>query len=150
MANENHECVFLKEKRNNPFMINDTIYNGITDVEPGKGTIVTPMEDSDFDIYETLHKKYILRYWKLFPCFDSSDRMKEDRYNRRYMICDSREEAFGKYNYIKCEDEKFYSMEWNSPKLAPLIYADDGMPNIEIMTLFYPDDAKAGNCARNL
>jgi len=135
MKELNPETVIFTEVRDSPFTINNILYNGITDIEPGAATIVTTMEDSDFDIYETPHQKYILRYWRLFPCFDSSDRMTETRYNRRYMICDSMEEAVNKYRYIKSVNESFNFINGNSPKLAPLIYADDGMPDIKILTL---------------
>ncbi|MFZ4549310.1 MAG: hypothetical protein ACOYN4_17820 [Bacteroidales bacterium] len=130
---EFHEISITNLDANSGFVINGNSYTSIFDLAPKKESVITQMENSDFDIYRDNHGKYILRFCQLFPCFDSSDRMYENRYYRRYMICRSMEEANEKYTFILSQNEHFNDINYNSAFLAPLIYADDESPIIRIM-----------------
>ena len=118
---------------NTGFVIDGNNYNGIYDLAPKNESDTTQMENSDFDIYKDKYGKYNLRFYQLFPCFDSSDRMYENRFYRRYIICRSMEEAIEKYTFIIRQNEYFYDIKYNSRFLAPLVYADDESPSFQIM-----------------
>jgi len=115
------------------FVIDGNNYTSIFDLAPKKESAITQMENSDFDIYRDTYGKYILRFCQLFPCFDSSDRMYENRYHKRYMICQSMEEAIEKHTFIISQNEHFNDINSNSRYLAPLVYVDDERPTFQIM-----------------
>jgi hypothetical protein len=122
----------ISQARNASFTINGYTYKSLNDLLPGSNKVIS-MEKPAFTLYQIKSGSFILCRRELFPCFDSSDRMYENRFYRRYMICSSREEAIGKYNYILAHDESFNSINHNSLYLAPIIYADDERDMIEIL-----------------
>jgi len=127
------KVTIVKQNSSDKIVIYGNNYNGIKDLAPSSKVKKTEMNDYTFDYYQDKYGMFILRRCELFPCFDRYDRMCENRYYRRYMICKSLEELLEKYNLIVSTDERFNSIEYNSAQLAPLIYADDSMAMIEIM-----------------
>lgn len=115
------------------FMINGIKYNGVDDLLPGSDQKITSLKDYHFDIYKDRLENIILRRCERFPCFDEFDRIHENRYYRRYIICSSFEDAKNKYDFIMTHNIRFDLSSRAISYLAPIIYADDGSQNIEIV-----------------
>jgi len=126
--------IITKQDKQARFTINGHLYAGIRDILPLANANLTNLVNLKFDIYQDKYRNYILRRCERYPCFDSHDYAHENRFFRRYLICKSMEEAIEKYNYIEEHNESFNLSTHNSPLLAPLIYADDDRPEIEILT----------------
>ncbi|MBV5311738.1 MAG: hypothetical protein JZU47_00495 [Prolixibacteraceae bacterium] len=122
----------MRQNKDDSFTINGNIYNGIKDLA-SPNTILKEMINTKFDVYQDKFGNFILRRLELYPCFDSHDYLHENRYYRQYMICKEIDEVNEKYNFIISHKERFNSCEYNSPLLAPLIYADDDQPIIKLM-----------------
>ena len=125
--------VITKQPKLDGFEINGNIYKGIEDLLCTKVTVIGEMHYK-FDVYRDRFGNYVLHKWEPYPCFDSSDRMYENRHYRSYMICTSEDEAIEKYHYIMKNNSNCEANEYTPSFLAPLIYADDGNPKICIMT----------------
>ena len=125
----------MKHIRTGHFEINGTVYHGIDDLWPPNGVKPVVLENYLFDVYQDKFGNFVLRRCELYPCFDSSDRMFENRFYRSYFPCASHEECMNKYEYIvrhhlRCNDESDIPAH-----LAPFVYADDGLPYLSIIQL---------------
>jgi len=117
------------------FVIDGQEYHGLKDLIALKmGTSKSTLGNYLFDIFQNKYGKYLLYRSEGFPCFDSSDYAHENRSYHQFMICNSMEEALKKYDFIQETSESFNIIAFNSPKLAPLVYATDGIDKIQIMT----------------
>jgi hypothetical protein len=126
--------VIAKQGKQDRFEINGNIYELTTDLLSKKVIVISDM-NYKFDVYRDKFGNYVLCKYEPYPCFDSSDRMHENRFYRSYMICTSKEEAIEKYNYVLEHNPDCCANEDTPSFLAPLIYADDGTEMIYIMTL---------------
>jgi hypothetical protein len=126
--------IIVKQGKQDRFEINGNLYELITDLLRKKVHVMSDM-NYKFDVYRDKFNNYVLRRCELYPCFDTSDRMYENRFYRSYMICTSKEETIEKYNYIMENNPDCRASEDTPSFLAPLVYADDGTEMIYIMTL---------------
>lgn len=123
------------QRRNEPFTIYGNTYQGGDDIlrrKTGTEAIYLPGYKG-YSIYIDRFGQYILEWSELFPCFDFHDRMNENRYYRRLMVCQTEEQAMEKYKY--CIENKI-SMRWVNElhkPLAPMIIADDERSEIQLM-----------------
>jgi len=127
------EKTIIKLNRHTQFELNGNTYNGVNELLPVSCESLC-MDDHCFDIYQDKFGSHILRYRKLFPCFDASDRLFENRYFRRYMVCFSLEEAIAKYGLIAQQQISLNISKDIPSQIAPIIIADDEIPEIEIIT----------------
>jgi hypothetical protein len=125
--------IIITQDKQERFEINGKMYEFTTDLLLKKVTVIPDM-NYKFDVYRDKYCNYVLRKCESYPCFDSSDRMYENRFYGSYMICTSMDEAIEKYNYIMEHDPVCRADEDTPSFLAPLIYADDGKATISIMT----------------
>jgi serpin B len=125
--------VITKQDKQDRFEINGNIYRLTADLLHQKVTVIHDM-NYPFDVYQDKFGNYILCKCEPYPCFDSSDRMHENRYYRSYMICSTKDEVIEKYKYILEHDPGCRADEDTPSFLAPLIYVDDGKSTICIMT----------------
>jgi hypothetical protein len=88
-----------------------------------------------YSIVKDSHNQLFLIRFQLYPCFDSSDRMYEDRFYRYVFYCRDRDELDEKLKHLK----EIYSLgtgAQSDPKLIPnLFYGED--------TLFFEIAEKA-------
>ena len=115
------------------FEINGNIYEGIHDLFCKKVSAITEM-NYKFGVYLDKFDNYVLTKCEAYPCFDSSDRMYENRFYNSYMLCTSLEEVIEKYNYIMENNAGCRADQYTPSFLVPLVYADDGLTTISIMT----------------
>ena len=127
-----NEVVIITQSRQDRFEINGNIYDGINDLFPEKAIVIQGL-NYKFDVYLDKFGNTVLRKCELYPCFDSSDRMYENRYYISYLICTSKDEAIEKYNYILEHNSNAQANEYTPSFLAPLVYTDDGKTEIRIM-----------------
>ena len=120
------------QNKNLPFTINGIVYKGIKDLAPHT-KLQNPWDDYRFEMYRDKFGAFVLLDTKLYPCFDSSDRMYENRYYRWYIISDSLESMYEKRRFL-IEGDRF-NPKYDDSFLAPLVYADDGKDEITIMIL---------------
>jgi hypothetical protein len=125
--------IITTQNKQDRFEVNGNIYEFTTDLLHKKVNVIRDMKYG-FDVYRDKYGNYVLLKYESYPCFDSSDRMYENRFYRSYMICTSKDEAIEKYNYILEHDPDCRADEDTPSFLAPLIYADDGTSTICIMT----------------
>jgi hypothetical protein len=125
--------VITQKDKQGRFEINGNVYEFTKDLLHTKVTIIPDM-NYPFYVYQDKFGNYVLCKCEPYPCFDSSDRMFEDRFYRCYLICSSRDELIEKYNYILEHDPGCRADEDTPSFLAPLIYVDDGKSTICIMT----------------
>lgn len=125
----------ITRHRNEPFTLLGNTYEGADDLSRAKkGTEIIQLPGQyRYSIYIDKFGRYVLEWHELFPCFDVYDRMSENRYYRRFMVCETEEEAMRKYIYcmenrvsMRCLDESYQA-------LAPILFADDERPEIKIM-----------------
>jgi predicted methyltransferase len=124
--------IITTQSKQDLFEIDGNIYEGIADLICENVEIISDM-NYKFNVYRDKYGNYILSKSELYPCFDSSDRMYENRYYRSYMICVSEDEAIKKYNYIMEHNSDCRANEETPSFLAPLVYSDDGSSSIYIM-----------------
>jgi hypothetical protein len=122
-----------KQGKQDRFEINGKVYEFTSDLLYKKITVIRDM-NYGFDVYRDKYGNYVLCKYESYPCFDSSDRMYENRFYRSYLICSSRDELIEKYNYILEHDPGCRADEDTPSFLAPLLYVDDGKSTICIMT----------------
>jgi hypothetical protein len=132
--NNSNGIIITMQGKQDRFEINGNIYELITDLLC-KNVIVISDMNYKFDVYCDKFGNYVLRKCESYPCFDSSDRMYENRFYRSYMICTTQDEVIEKYNYIMEHNPDCRANENTPSFLAPLIYADDGTSTIYIMKL---------------
>lgn len=127
--------LIITQHRNAPIIIFGNTYQGVDQISRKKeGTEIIRIPDEyKFSIYLNSNDMYVLSWAELFPCFDVYDRMSEDRFYRRYIICKTEQEAIEKFQY--CIDNELYMSTLNDSytPLAPIIFADDERPEIQIM-----------------
>lgn len=128
-----NEIIITTQNKQDRFEINGNIYEFTTDLLHKKVTVIRDMKYG-FDVFRDKYGNYVVCKWEPYPCFDSSDRMYENRFYRSYMICTSKDEAIEKYNYILEHHPGCRADEDTPSFLAPLIYVDDGKSTICIMT----------------
>jgi hypothetical protein len=128
----------IQQDKQDRFEINGNIYEFTTDLLNNKVDVIRDMKYG-FDVYRDKYGNYVLCKYESYPCFDSSDRMYENRFYRSYLICNSKEETIEKYNYILEHDPCCRADEDTPSFLAPLLYVDDGKSTICIMTASIED-----------
>lgn len=118
-----------------PITIWGHTYQGISQLERRKkGTEIIRIPDGGkFYIYQDCYGMYVLSWAELFPCFDIYDRMSESRFYRRYMVCQTQQEALDKYQYYVDNKLSMYKFDESLAPLAPIVLADDERLEIQIM-----------------
>ncbi len=131
---EPSNMVIIKQHgKQDRFQINGNIYEGIPDLFCKKVSVIADM-NYKFGVYQDKFDNYVLTKCEAYPCFDSSDRMYENRFYNSYLLCTSLEEVIEKYNYIMENNPGCRADQYTPSFLAPLVYADDGLTTISIMT----------------
>jgi|WetSurMetagenome_2_1015567.scaffolds.fasta_scaffold177655_2 hypothetical protein len=125
--------VITQKDKHGRFEINGNVYEFTTDLLYTKVTVIRDM-NYPFDVYQDKYGNYVLCKCEPYPCFDSSDRVFEDRFYRSYLICSSKDELIEKYNYIMKYNPGCCADDYTPSLLAPLIFVDDGKSTICIMT----------------
>lgn len=125
----------ITQHRDAPIIIFGNTYQGADQIGcRKKGTEIIPIpNEHKFDIYLNCEDMYVLRWAELFPCFDVYDRMNEDRFYGRYIICKTEQEAMEKYQYCIDKQLSMSTLDDSYSPLAPIIFADDERPEIQIM-----------------
>jgi hypothetical protein len=126
--------IITTQSKQDQFEIEGSVYEGISDLLSESIDLI-PDINYKFNVYRDKYGNYILNKSELYPCFDSSDRMHENRYYQSYMICVSEDETIRKYNYIMEHNSDCRANEYTPSFLAPLVYADDGSSSIYIMRI---------------
>ncbi|WP_291530687.1 hypothetical protein [Bacteroides sp. UBA939] len=88
---------------------------------------------------------YILYHYALYPCFDSYDRMHENRYFRAFYICRSLAEVQARYDYLT--KGKLFFVDLNPskkhrPLLCPYVYYDEDKKLICVYEDVKPDESE--------
>ena len=88
-----------------------------------------------WEIFYDRFSNLILRKEELYPCFDSSDRMYENRYYRLYIFCKNEDDLRNKIAWIKKNGCNIYSKDYLPQNLAPMAYLDDGLHSVVLIEI---------------
>ncbi len=107
-----------------PFIFRGVAYEDLQEFRD-QLTLVREAGDSDNRILVDKQGNLYLMWAELYPCFDFSDRMCEDRYYRYLFYCKNREEIEQKYQYLNNRYVLGTGAQ-SDPVLIPnLFYGDD-------------------------
>lgn len=88
-------------------------------------TIVNGDPAPFFSVVRDLHDNLYLVRFQLYPCFDSSDWMYENRYYRYIFYCENSEDLEKKLDYLKNKPD-LGTCAQDDPKLIPnIFYGED-------------------------
>ena len=91
---------------------------------------LTEMEKHPDPYYRILtdsSQNLFLERAELYPCFDSSDRMYENRYYRYLFYCKDREQLEEKFQYLKDKRNLSYGAIDNPEFIPNIFYGDDSL-----------------------
>jgi len=90
-------------------------------------TEIEKMPDPTYRIVKNSRQNLFLVRFEQYPCFDSSDRMYENRYYRYLFYCKDREQLEEKYQYLKGKRYLSYGAIDNTEFIPNIFYGDDSL-----------------------
>ena len=90
-------------------------------------TEIEKFPDPTYRIVKDSRQNLFLVRFEQYPCFDSSDRMYENRYYRYLFYCKDREELEEKFQYLKDKRYLSYGAIDNHEFIPNIFYGDDSL-----------------------